>query len=91
LGPLDRTPRTTIDIAAEHGYLTVPLTRLVGPESEHRMASNTEISEAKRTRRHKNAGHQRKLKQARRSTASYTELFAACGQPGEPAPKPKQG
>jgi hypothetical protein len=55
------------------------------------MASNTEISEAKRTRRHKNAGHQRKLKQARRSTASYTELFAACGQPGEPAPKPKQG
>jgi hypothetical protein len=55
------------------------------------MASNTDISERKRKRRHKNAGHQRKLEQARRSTASYSELFAACGQPGEPAPKPKQG
>ena len=59
------------------------------------MASNTEISENKRERRHKNAGHQRKLKQARRSTVSYTELFAACGEPGEaapkPAPKPKHG
>jgi hypothetical protein len=57
------------------------------------MASNTEISEAKRKRRHKNAGHQRKLEQARRSTVSYTELFAACGAPGEPAPaqKPKPG
>jgi hypothetical protein len=54
------------------------------------MASNTEISEAKRKRRHKNAGHQRKLKQSRRSTVSYADLFAACGQPGEPAPKPKQ-
>jgi len=55
------------------------------------MASNTDISERKRKRRHKNAGHQRKLEESRRSTASYSELFAACGEPGVAAPKPKQG
>jgi hypothetical protein len=61
------------------------------------MASNTDISERKRKRRHKNAGHQRKLEESRRSTLSYAELFAACGEPGAPAPKfpagagPKRG
>ena len=51
------------------------------------MASFTQISENKRARRHKNAGHARKMKQGRRSTISYDELFAACGEPGKPAPK----
>ena len=51
------------------------------------MASYTEVVRRKRTRRHKNAGHQRKLEQSKKSTLSYDELFAACGAPGEPAPK----
>jgi hypothetical protein len=50
------------------------------------MASNTKISEAKRKRRHKNAGHKRKLAMAKHSTLSYADLFAACGEPGQPAP-----
>ena len=41
----------------------------------------------KRARKHKNAGAARKRKQGRRSTLSYDELFAACGEPGQPAPK----
>jgi hypothetical protein len=51
------------------------------------MASNTAVSERKRTRRHKNAGHQRKLDQSKKSTQSYDELFAALGAPGQAAPK----
>ena len=51
------------------------------------MASDTDISRRKRKRRHKNAGHQRKLEQARNSTKSYADLFAGCGVPGEPAPE----
>jgi hypothetical protein len=51
------------------------------------MASNTNILRRKRKRRHKNAGHDRKVKQSRKSTLSADELFAACGEPGEPAPK----
>ncbi|PRP90817.1 hypothetical protein ENSA5_61370 [Enhygromyxa salina] len=51
------------------------------------MASDTNIVRRKRKRRHKNAGHQRKVEQSRRSTTSYDELFAGCGDPGEPAPK----
>ena len=51
------------------------------------MASNTDIVRRKRKRRHKNAGHQRKLEQSKNSTPSYEQLFAACGAPGEPAPK----
>lgn len=51
------------------------------------MASNTEISTKKRKRRHKNAGAARKAKLSRKSTASYDELFAGCGEPGKPAPK----
>lgn len=51
------------------------------------MASFTDITRRKRTRKHKNAGAARKRKQARRSTLSYTEVFAALGEPGKPAPK----
>jgi hypothetical protein len=51
------------------------------------MASFTDITRRKRSRKHKNAGAARKRKQARRSTVSYDELFAACGEPGQPAPK----
>ncbi|MCA9682472.1 MAG: hypothetical protein KC457_09780 [Myxococcales bacterium] len=51
------------------------------------MASFTQISTRKRTRRHKNAGHQRKMAQSKQSTLSYEQLFAACGEPGKPAPK----
>jgi hypothetical protein len=55
------------------------------------MASDTDIVRRKRKRRHKNAGHQRKLVESKQSTASYEQLFAACGAPGEPAPKPDAG
>ena len=55
------------------------------------MASLTEISENKRKRRHKNMGRARKAKQSRKSTASYDELFAACGEPGKPAPAASAG
>ena len=51
------------------------------------MASFTAITRKKRARRHKNAGAARKAKLARRSTVSYAEVFAACGEPGKPAPK----
>ncbi|MBL9106859.1 MAG: hypothetical protein JNL82_38445 [Myxococcales bacterium] len=51
------------------------------------MASFTQVTERKRSRRHKNAGHARKIKLARKSTASAQELFAALGEPGKPAPK----
>ncbi|NVB41511.1 hypothetical protein G6O69_26975 [Pseudenhygromyxa sp. WMMC2535] len=42
-------------------------------------------------RRHKNQGHQRKLAQSKKSTQSYDELFASCGDPGQPAPQAKAG
>ncbi len=50
------------------------------------MASNTMASWHKRTRAHKNMGRKRKNKEARHSTPSATELFAALGEPGKPAP-----
>ena len=50
------------------------------------MASNTMASWNKRTRAHKNMGRKRKNKEARKSTPSATELFAALGEPGKPAP-----
>ena len=50
------------------------------------MASNTKSSETRRKRAHRNAGRIRKNRQGRKSTPSYTELFAACGEPGKPAP-----
>lgn len=51
------------------------------------MASNTKASENKRKRSHKNMGRARKNRAGRRSTKSYAELFAACGQPGQPVAK----
>jgi hypothetical protein len=50
------------------------------------MASNTMATWHKRTRTHKNIGRKRKNKEARHSTPSATELFAALGEPGKPAP-----
>ena len=51
------------------------------------MASFTTITKRKRSRRHKNAGKDRKAVQGKHSTPSYADLFAACGEPGKPAPK----
>ena len=51
------------------------------------MASNTMATWHKRTRKHKNSGRKRKNKDSRHSTPSATELFAALGEPGKPAPK----
>lgn len=50
------------------------------------MASNTKKSWNKRRRRHKNAGRQRKNREAKRSTLTAEELFAGFGEPGQPAP-----
>jgi hypothetical protein len=50
------------------------------------MASLLHVVKKKRARRHKNAGHARKVALGRRSTKSYEELFADCGDPGKPAP-----
>lgn len=51
------------------------------------MASNTAKTSRRRVRNHKNAGRDRKRQESRRSTLSYTELFATLGEPGKPAPK----
>jgi hypothetical protein len=51
------------------------------------MASFSKRTERKRSRRHKNAGHARKVKLSRKSTPTNQELFAALGEPGKPAPK----
>jgi len=48
------------------------------------MASNTKASENRRKRRHLNMGRKRKNKLARKSTTSFVDLFAACGEPGKP-------
>ena len=50
------------------------------------MASLTKKTENKRRQRHKNAGRARKNRQARASTLSADELFAGCGEPGQPMP-----
>ncbi|HEY0136942.1 MAG TPA: hypothetical protein VGB85_22825 [Nannocystis sp.] len=51
------------------------------------MASFSKVTESKRSRRHRNAGHARKVKLSRKSTPTYQELFAALGEPGQAAPK----
>jgi hypothetical protein len=48
------------------------------------MASNTMATWNKRRQRHANAGRKRKNLEARHSTPSERELFAACGEPGKP-------
>lgn len=50
------------------------------------MASFSQVAERKRSRRHKNAGHARKVKLSRKSTPTYQELFGALGEPGQAAP-----
>jgi hypothetical protein len=50
------------------------------------MASRTKKTENRRRRRHRNAGRARKNQQSVRSTLTEAELFAACGEPGQPAP-----
>ncbi len=52
------------------------------------MASLTKKTRNKRKRRHQRAGRKRKNLMGRRSTASTVELFAGCGEPGQPAPQP---
>jgi hypothetical protein len=54
------------------------------------MASNTTASTNKRARAHHNMGRKRKNQDARHSTLTATELFAACGEPGKPAPAAKK-
>lgn len=51
------------------------------------VASNTKKTERKRAIRARNMGRRRKAKQSVHSTLSAEELFAACGEPGKPAPK----
>jgi hypothetical protein len=51
------------------------------------MASNTKATSVKRKNKQEKAGRRRKNKQAKKSTASATELFANLGEPGKPAPK----
>jgi hypothetical protein len=46
------------------------------------MASNTAATRVKRKNKHEKAGRRRKYKQAKKSTASKTELFANLGEPG---------
>ncbi len=50
------------------------------------MASLTRKTNAKRRARLRKMGRNRKNTQAKASTLSYDELFAACGEPGQPAP-----
>lgn len=50
------------------------------------MASNAKKTKNKRRMRLIRAGRTRKNRQARKSTPSDAELFAGCGEPGQPAP-----
>jgi hypothetical protein len=52
------------------------------------MSSATKKSSIRRANRHKKMGRRRKAVEGRRSTMSAAELFAACGEPGKPAPAP---
>lgn len=51
------------------------------------MASRTAATRVKRKNKHEKAGRRRKNKLAKKSTQSATELFAALGAPGQPAPR----
>jgi hypothetical protein len=51
------------------------------------MASRTAATRVKRKNKHEKAGRRRKNRLARKSTPSQDELFAALGQPGQPAPR----
>lgn len=51
------------------------------------MASNTKETWRRRENRRAKAGRKRKNQQARHSTLSAAELFAALGKPGQPVSK----
>ena len=51
------------------------------------MASNTQKTEHRRATKKSNGGRKRKNKESRHSTPSAADLFAACGEPGKPAPR----
>lgn len=53
------------------------------------MASLTKKTRIKRRQRHRKMGRRRKNVQARNSTPTAEELFAGCGEPGQPAPQPQ--
>ncbi len=50
------------------------------------MASRTKKTWNRRENQRAKAGRKRKTVQARKSTPSEIELFAACGEPGKPLP-----
>ena len=52
------------------------------------MASLTKKTRTKRRQRHNKMGRRRKNRQALKSTPTGVELFAGCGEPGQPAPAP---
>jgi len=54
------------------------------------MASNTMATWHKRKWHLGNQGRKRKNQEARKSTLSVEELFAGCGEPGQPAPQPQK-
>jgi len=51
------------------------------------VASLSKKTKAKRKRRQSNAGKRRKTVMARKSTPTTAELFAGCGEPGQPIAK----
>lgn len=51
------------------------------------MASLSGKTETRRRLRQRKCGKRRKSQEARKSTPASTELFAALGEPGKPAPK----
>ena len=51
------------------------------------MASNTSATRVKRKNKHEKAGRRRKNRLAKNSTTPTSELFAALGAPGKPAPR----
>lgn len=50
------------------------------------MASLTVVTDTKRRNKKKKAGRARKAKMGQRSTLSYAEVFAGCGEPKDAAP-----
>jgi hypothetical protein len=54
------------------------------------VASNTKATWARRRLRLRNQGRRRKNRESKHSTPSYDELFVAAGEPGKPAPAPRQ-
>jgi len=53
------------------------------------MASSSRETWNRRKSRHQKMGRKRKNKESRKSTLSEVELFAACGEPGQPMPAPQ--